>query len=247
MNPTQKPFFSKFVEGCGTHAVVDFPKTDLGSLQFQFALTLFFRLNYAGIPISYYGFRKGKSQIILEPTLPLDIQGVGRFYAEGKAVKLYRVYQMNPFYPPKVELWSKGENSDVDSLLIIDPSTFSPAFSFGGTTGTPNDLLDKVSLKKVFSRVALGERSSYIDLVNSIYAMIQSVGYALSHFFEEKGFTLIDFKIELGVNSIGQVVVLEPILLSDMRLQVKSTRERWDVEGRPEVDQEILYRRIINA
>lgn len=74
--------------------------------------------------------------------------------------------------------------------------------------------------------VALGA-VSYAEL-EQIYAMTAKINSVLQQFFAARGLTLVDFKIEFGKNSRGEIILADEISPDTCRLWDAKTNEKLD-------------------
>ncbi len=74
--------------------------------------------------------------------------------------------------------------------------------------------------------VALGA-VSYAEL-EQIYAMTAKINQVLQQFFAERGLILVDFKIEFGKNSRGEIILADEISPDTCRLWDAKTNEKLD-------------------
>lgn len=74
--------------------------------------------------------------------------------------------------------------------------------------------------------VAVGA-ASYAEL-EQIYAMTAKINQVLQQFFAERGLILVDFKIEFGKNSRGEIILADEISPDTCRLWDAKTNEKLD-------------------
>ncbi len=74
--------------------------------------------------------------------------------------------------------------------------------------------------------VAVGA-ASYAEL-EQIYAMTAKINSVLQQFFAERGLILVDFKIEFGKNSRGEIILADEISPDTCRLWDAKTNEKLD-------------------
>lgn len=74
--------------------------------------------------------------------------------------------------------------------------------------------------------VALGA-ASYAEL-EQVYAMTARINQVLQQFFAERGLILVDFKIEFGKNSRGEIILADEISPDTCRLWDSQTNEKLD-------------------
>ncbi len=74
--------------------------------------------------------------------------------------------------------------------------------------------------------VALGALS--YDELSVVYKMTEEINVALTEMFSKMGITLVDFKIEFGRTSTGEIVLADEVSPDTCRLWDKETNEKLD-------------------
>lgn len=173
--------------------------TNKGIANNQISSAIFKFLEQNGIPTHYVCEGSNKASKIVKAAKMLPLEVICRFYATGSFCKRYECEDGLEFEKPFVEFTFKSDSAG-------DPP------------------IDRKTI------LALPEKTLIEDEreLNLIEYYTARIGTLLSDFYDKLGVQLIDFKVEFGRLSSGQIVLCDEVSPDTCRLVDFQTGEKLD-------------------